>query len=67
MMKAANQLVKESEMISPNPMPGDDFGFSIAILTSDYMIVGAPGYKNGHGIAYLYKKNNDKMGVTQYF
>ena len=47
---ALNQLVKESEMISPNPMPGDDFGFSIA-LTSDYMIVGAPGYKNGHGIA----------------
>ena len=25
---AANQLVKESEMISPDPMPGDDFGFS---------------------------------------
>ena len=63
---AANQLVKESEMISPNPMPGDDFGFSIA-LTSDYMIVGAPGYKNGHGIAYLYKKNNGKWELNNTF
>ena len=63
---AANQLVKESEMISPNPMPGDDFGFSIA-LTSEYMIVGAPGYKNGHGIAYLYKKNNGKWELNNTF
>ncbi|MBR39248.1 MAG: hypothetical protein CL888_03465 [Dehalococcoidia bacterium] len=63
---AANQLVKESEMISPDPMPGDDFGFSIA-LTSNYMIVGAPGYNNGHGIAYLYKKNNGKWELYNTF
>ena len=63
---AVNQLVKESEMISPNPMPGDDFGFSIA-LTSKYMIVGAPGYKNGHGIAYLYKKIDGKWELHNTF
>ena len=63
---AANQLVKESEMISPDPMPGDDFGFSIA-LTSNYMIVGAPGYNNGHGIAYLYKKNSGKWELHNTF
>ncbi|MBL6719765.1 MAG: hypothetical protein ISQ12_02105, partial [Candidatus Marinimicrobia bacterium] len=63
---AANQLIKESEMTSPNPTPGDDFGFSIA-LSSNYMIVGAPGYKNGHGIAFLYKKNNGKWELYNTF
>ena len=63
---ASNQLVKESEIISPNPMPGDDFGFSIA-LTSNYMIVGAPGHRNGHGVAYLYKKNNGKWELYNTF
>ena len=63
---AVNQLVKESEMISPNPMPGDDFGFSIA-LSSKYMMVGAPGYKNGHGIAYLYKKIDGKWELHNTF
>ncbi|MDA1363729.1 MAG: choice-of-anchor B family protein [Candidatus Marinimicrobia bacterium] len=63
---AANQLIKESEMTSPNPTPGDDFGFSIA-LSSNYMVVGAPGYKNGHGIAFLYKKNNGKWELYNTF
>lgn len=61
-----NQLVKEYEMISPHPMPGDDFGFSIA-LTSKYMIVGAPGYQNGHGIAYLFKKIDEKWELHNTF
>ncbi|MFL3057896.1 MAG: choice-of-anchor B family protein, partial [Candidatus Neomarinimicrobiota bacterium] len=61
-----NQLVKESELTSPNPMPGDDFGFSIA-LSSKYMIIGAPGYNNGHGIAFLYKKNNEKWELSNTF
>ena len=62
----ANQLVKESELTSPNPMPGDDFGFSIA-LSSKYMIIGAPGYNNGHGIAFLYKKNNEMWELSNTF
>ena len=49
-------FVKSGEIRSPNPMAGDDFGFSIA-LTSDFMLVGAPGFNNGHGAAFLYKKN----------
>ena len=37
-MKVAGNF-KRMEMISPpKPMPGDDFGFSIAI-TSDYMLL----------------------------
>ena len=48
-------FVKSGEIRSPNPMAGDDFGFSIA-LTSNFMLVGAPGFNNGHGAAFLYKK-----------
>ena len=61
-----NQLVKEFELTSPNPMPGDDFGFSIA-LSSKYMIIGAPGYNNGHGVAFLYKKNNKVWELSNTF
>lgn len=47
------------EIVSQYPMPGDDFGFSIDHY-NDFMIIGAPGYKEGEGAAFLYKKvSND--------
>ena len=50
-------LIQEIE--SQYPMPGDDFGFSIDHY-NDFMIIGAPGYKEGEGAAFLYKKvSND--------
>ena len=49
-------LQKTGELTAPNPMVGDDFGFSIA-LHKDYLLIGAPGSNNGYGAAYLYHKN----------
>jgi len=59
-------FVKSGEIRSPNPMAGDDFGFSIA-LTSDFMLVGAPGFNNGHGAAFLYQKNNQQWELNKVF
>ena len=59
-------FTKDGEINSPKPMPGDDFGFSIAIL-GDYMLIGSPGHNNGHGSAFLYKKNNQKWELNRQF
>ena len=64
--KEAKQLTKLSELSSPNPMPGDDFGFSIAV-SSGYMLIGAPGHNQGHGAAYLYKKANEEWILEQVY
>ncbi len=47
-------------------MAGDDFGFSIAI-SGDFMLIGAPGFNNGHGAAFLYKKNNQQWELDKVF
>ena len=38
--KNANILTKIGELNSPNPMPGDDFGYSLDI-SGDYLIIGS--------------------------
>ena len=60
------QLVKQRELNSPNPFPGDDFGFSIAI-SSNHMLIGAPGHNNGHGAAYLYKRDNKEWILEEVY
>lgn len=60
------KLVKHSELRSPNALPGDDFGFSIA-LSSNYMVIGSPGHNQGHGAAYLYKKINQEWILEQMY
>jgi hypothetical protein len=62
----AKQLTKLNELSSPNPMSGDDFGFSIAV-SSGYMLIGAPGHNQGHGAAYLYKKDNEEWILEQVY
>ena len=52
-----SQVNKIGEILSPSPESGDDFGFSIS-MNSKYILIGAPGQNNGHGKAYLFKKNN---------
>ena len=59
-------FTKDGEINSPKPMPGDDFGFSIAI-SGDYMLIGSPGQNNGHGSAFLYKKNNQNWELNRVF
>ena len=59
-------FTKKGEINSPNPMAGDDFGFSIAI-SDNHMIVGSPGFNKGHGAAYLYKKINEQWELEKVF
>ena len=51
-----DSMEKTAELKSPNPLSGDDFGFSMAIH-NDYLLIGAPGSDNGNGIVYLYRKD----------
>jgi choice-of-anchor B domain-containing protein len=51
-----DSMEKTAELKSPNPLSGDDFGFSMAIH-NDYLLVGAPGSDNGNGVVYLYRKD----------
>tara|TARA_B100000902_G_scaffold42077_1_gene49711 strand:- start:450 stop:4193 length:3744 start_codon:yes stop_codon:yes gene_type:complete len=44
---------------SPNPSAGDDFGFSID-HNDNYLIIGSPGFNEGNGAAYLYKKKSNQ-------
>ena len=53
-INSVGQLEKYREISSPKPMSGDDFGFSIA-ASEKHLLIGAPGYNDGHGIAYLYE------------
>ena len=64
--ESTGELSKDGEINSPKPMPGDDFGFSIAI-SGDYMLIGSPGQNNGHGSAFLYKKNNQSWELNRVF
>ena len=64
--ESTGELSKDGEINSPKPMPGDDFGFSIAI-SGDYMLIGSPGQNNGHGSAFLYKKNNQNWELNRVF
>ena len=64
--ESTGELSKNGEINSPKPMPGDDFGFSIAI-SGDYMLIGSPGQNNGHGSAFLYKKNNQNWELNRVF
>lgn len=41
-------MQKSAELTSPNPLSGDDFGFSMA-LHNNYLLIGAPGSDNGNG------------------
>tara|TARA_B100001093_G_C26858777_1_gene1028815 strand:- start:3965 stop:7657 length:3693 start_codon:yes stop_codon:yes gene_type:complete len=54
------------EIRSQYPMPGDDFGFSIDHY-NDYMIIGAPGYNEGEGAAFLYKKVSKEWRLYKKF
>jgi choice-of-anchor B domain-containing protein len=51
-----SSMQKTSELHSPNPLSGDDFGFSVA-LYNNYLLVGAPGSRDGNGEVYLYRKD----------
>ena len=51
-----DSMEKTAELKSPNPLPGDDFGFSMAIH-NNYLLIGAPGSDNGNGAVYLYRKD----------
>ena len=62
----SKKFIKKNELVSPSDMPGDDFGFSIA-LNDRYLLIGAPGYNDGHGAAYLYKKQNDEWFIERTF
>ena len=62
----AGVLTKVRELNSPNPMPGDDFGFSLDI-SNNYLLVGSPGYNNGHGAAFLFKKINEVWEIDRVF
>ena len=64
--ESTGEFTKYGEINSPKPMPGDDFGFSIAI-SGDYMLIGSPGQNNGHGSAFLYKKNNQNWELNRVF
>ena len=64
--ESTGEFTKDGEINSPKPMPGDDFGFSIAI-SGDYMLIGSPGQNNGHGSAFLYKKNNQNWELNRVF
>ena len=64
--ESTGEFTKYGEINSPKPMPGDDFGFSIAI-SGDYMLIGSPGQNNGHGSAFLYKKNNQSWELNRVF
>ena len=64
--ESTGEFTKDGEINSPKPMPGDDFGFSIAI-SGDYMLIGSPGQNNGHGSAFLYKKNNNEWELNRVF
>lgn len=54
------------EIKSQYPMPGDDFGFSIDHY-KDYLIIGAPGYKESQGAAFLYKKVSNEWRLYKKF
>ena len=55
-----NQNPFNSQKISsPFPMPGDDFGYSID-HNDNFMVIGSPGYNDGHGSAFIYKKDGNK-------
>ena len=64
--KNASILTKIGELNSPNPMPGDDFGYSLDI-SGDYLIIGSPGHNDGHGAAYLFKRVNDNWEIHTVF
>ena len=65
-IKSDGQLNKYREISSPKPMSGDDFGFSIA-ASDKYVLIGAPGHDDGHGIAYLYElKDSNWILVKTY-
>ena len=64
--KNASILTKVGELNSPNPMPGDDFGYSLDI-SGDYLIIGSPGHNDGHGAAYLFKRINDNWEIYTVF
>ena len=49
-------MQKSAELTSPNPLSGDDFGFSMA-LHNNYLLIGAPGSDDGNGAVYLYRKD----------
>jgi len=52
-----SSMQKSAELISPNPLSGDDFGFSMAVH-DNYLLIGAPGSDNGNGAVYLYRKES---------
>ncbi|MFL2500568.1 MAG: choice-of-anchor B family protein [Candidatus Neomarinimicrobiota bacterium] len=52
-----DSMEKTAELNSPNPLSGDDFGFSMAIH-KNYLLIGAPGSENGNGVVYLYRKGS---------
>jgi len=51
-----DSMSKTKELTSPNPLSGDDFGFSMA-LHNNYLLIGAPGSDDGNGVVYLYRKD----------
>ena len=57
-----SSMQKSAELTSPNPLSGDDFGFSMA-LHNNYLLVGAPGSDNGNGAVYLYHKESTEEWV----
>ena len=58
---ALNQLVKESEMISPNPMPGDDFGQKVDLTSRIREIL--VNYPAGTTVLKEFVQNADDGGA----
>ena len=51
---------------SPSPSLGDDFGFSID-HDENYLVIGSPGFDEGRGAAYLYKKIENNWVLDKTF
>lgn len=51
---------------SPSPTFGDDFGFSID-QNENFLVIGSPGFDEGRGAAYFYKKIEDNWILDKTF
>ena len=50
---------KIQRIFSPYPLPGDDFGYSLD-HNDNFMVIGSPGYDDGHGSAFIFKKDEER-------
>ncbi len=50
--------VQVARLVPPVLTAGDDFGASLAFV-DNHLIIGAPGYNNGEGAAYVWQRDTD--------